>query len=526
MNENPGGTPNPLNPNPLDANPSEPMEEVNKPQISEIKEEVKSTSVVRPVSRSVDGLASRPVESPINKPVENKSVENPSPVRPSAPEPLTEELVTESVMIDSLDPEGRPMEKVIEKPVVEPEKKKKTGLIVGIIVCLFLAVGCGVAAILMLMNNDGDPVAAAMKKFMSGDIPTNTAINGSITFEVNDETAVFPSAVVNINSKSKTGSLINASDIDLTLTTKAGNNLVTKINEVYAESDDLYIKFENVTSEADEEAILNNAREEELLETVDCDGTDCEAELVTNCIDGPEGTNCAEPILDAGDELTGEYGELIEFASNAMGYLFGTFGGEWIRIPSEMLDLSSTSGITTDSDVVCLLNAVKDLSANPNVLADLYNKYPFVASSTENIPISSKLSTVRQITFDDEKLASFFNSAQDITGVSEMFSCLDVEESTNITASDAATVIEQLPAFYVEVNSDNYVTRLYTKFLAEEISATVTVDLSFSYPATINVSAPAEYVDVDEVVQVLLPALFDVESLQGELIEEETIEVE
>ena len=45
----------------------------------------------------------------------------------------------------------------------EAKPKKKTGLIIGMIVSIFLAVGCGVAAILLLTNNKKvDAVSAAM----------------------------------------------------------------------------------------------------------------------------------------------------------------------------------------------------------------------------------------------------------------------------------------------------------------------------------------------------------------------------
>ena len=134
MNENSGGTPNPLNPSPLDANPSEPIEEVHQEPVQE-----------KPVS--VNPVEPVPAPEPTPEPIPEPELK-----------PLTEELVQESVMVNSLDPEGRPMEKAAETTAVEP-KKKKTSLIVGLVICLFIAVGCGVAAILMMMNTAKDPVS-------------------------------------------------------------------------------------------------------------------------------------------------------------------------------------------------------------------------------------------------------------------------------------------------------------------------------------------------------------------------------
>lgn len=476
MNENPGGTPNPLNPTPLDANPSEPMEEVKGPQKIEVQNEAVQSEPMRP-----------------------------------APQQLTEELVEESVMVDSLDPEGRQMEKVVEVPASAPEKKpKKTGLIVGLIICLFIAVGCGVAAILLLMNGDRDPFAAAAKKIINGDIPDNVAITGTIEVESNDTSSQISNAKISIDSKSKTTSLINNTVTDITLTLRDEKELVYRLSEIYAENDDLYIKVEDHTIVEEDDDLLN---------VTDCldgaEGTDCVEAQTTNC-EGVEGANCTEPVVTEceGDECLESTFD-IDIAEIISGVV-GMIDGEWIRIPVEEMGSFNDESAFLDNDLTCFVDVANGIETNINSIAEVYNKNPFFSSITENIPVSSKLNTIRQVTVDDEKFANFINSANSISAISDMYECLGIEGRTNVTASEIAEAVGKLPAVYVEVDSDNNVSRLYTRILNEDETAVLTIDLSFTYPSIINVSAPVEYKSLDEVLEEVLPQLFDVDTIDDE----------
>ncbi|MBO7131939.1 hypothetical protein J6V85_01575 [Candidatus Saccharibacteria bacterium] len=483
MNENPGGTPNPLNPSPLDANPSEPMEEVKAPQKIEVQSE--------------------PVQS---EPIQNE------PINP-VPGQLTEELVEESVMVDSLDPEGRQMEKIVEVPAPAPEKKpKKTGLIVGLIICLFVAVCCGVVAILLFMSGDKDPFAAAAKKIINGNIPDNVAISGTIEIESNDSSSPVTNAKIVIDSKSKTTSLINNTTADITLTLTDEKELVYKLSEIYAENDDLYIKVEDKTVVEDDLVIVTDCVDGE------AEGTDCVKAETTNC-EGVEGTNCTEPttVECEGDECP-EATLDIDLAEIFSGVV-EMIDGEWIRIPIEEMSSFNDESAMFENDMMCLVDVANEIEANINSIAELYNKNPFFSSVAENIPINSKLNTIRQVTVDDEKLANFINSVGSVSAINDMYDCLGVEGRTDVTASEITTAISKLPAVYVEVDSDTNISRVYTRILSEDESATMTIDLSLTYPSTINVSAPVEYKSLDEILEEVMPQLFNVETIDDTEVE-------
>ena len=470
MNENSGGTPNPLNPSPLDANPSEPIEEVHQEPVQE-----------KPVS--VNPVEPVPAPEPTPEPIPEPELK-----------PLTEELVQESVMVNSLDPEGRPMEKAAETTAVEP-KKKKTSLIVGLVICLFIAVGCGVAAILMMMNTAKDPVSAAIEKLMNGDVPANLGINGTIEILANDTASQISKATVTLDSQLKTGSMINASTAEVDLVMADASEMSFKVSEIYADSQDLYLKVEKK-----DQIVLEN---EQLLDETNCIGDESGE---TNCLVDTETVTEEESSLVL-DDLTSILDGVIEMIN-----------GQWIRIAMSTADQMS-GGISVDSDVSCLINAAKDMNANSNSLAEFYNKNPFIGSATENIPVNSKLNQLRQVTVDEEKFVSFVNSIQNTSLVDMVNECLGSEEGTTITTDDVVSAVGQLPAIYVEVNSDNTFSRLYTKALSEDQKYVFTVDLSFTYPTNINVSEPTEYTDLETLMQGMMG--YDELDEDTEVVEEE-----
>lgn len=489
MNEEQVGTPNPLNPSPLDANPSEPMERA------------------RPVQPARPAQAARPIgpTRPMGPTRPARPIGQTRPVAP-AEKPLTEELVQESVMVESVGPESRPIEKATEVAAPAPAKKKKTGLIVGLIICLFVAVGCGVAAALMLMNAKKDPVVAAVEKLMNGDVPSNVAIVGSIEILANDASSTVSKVNVSLDSQLKPGSLINSSNANIVLTTADEDEMVFRLSEIYAGGEEVFLKAEQIeTATAEDNALL--AEEGTLSTEEDATLADESEETLseTNCVGDETGeTNCEVPeVIAAEDDLT-----------ESLDGILGEFDGEWIRIAvsEEML----SDNVLVDDSMSCMVDALKGISGNSNSLAEYYEKNPFINSTTDNIPISNNTNQLRQVTFDDEKLTSFLNAVQNTSTVKAVNDCLGSSETT-VTTEDVINMISKLPAIYVEVNPDNTFSRFYTKVLTDDNNYTITIDLSFTYPTSINVSEPEEYTDLEELMQ---------QMMGGIEVEDDAIEVE
>ena len=111
--------------------------------------------------------------------------------------------------------------------------KKKTGLIVGIIVGAIILISGIVAAVLIISMNKGDAVAQAMQKIMSGNSPTNVAIDGDINIMVNASDSPIKRINIDLDSDIVTGSMINTSSAILTLTTESNKDFSMKFDELY-----------------------------------------------------------------------------------------------------------------------------------------------------------------------------------------------------------------------------------------------------------------------------------------------------
>ncbi len=471
MNDNPGETPNPLNPN---------QEPVATPQPEQ------PTNV-----------------SPASNVLQAEPSSQPTQVEASV-QPAT------GGVVESLDPTGRTMETAPGAEV--PQKKKKTGLIVGIVIAVVVLIGGIVALILVLMNmSKTDAVAQAMNKLMSGNAPSNVAIDGTIDILPNDANSPISRVSITLDSDMIVSSNINTSTAVVTIATANDESYSVEFDEVYASSGDLYFKIDGAS------ALLSNPDFLELLSggftstDIDCMAgeEDCIVLETDNLIEIEDTEiDVEDEILDytlIGDGLSGII-ELID--------------GEWIRISTEEMGLLS-DGIVSESEFSCVSNLVNDINKNSNSAAELYNKYPFFTSTNENLVVSSKNDPIYKLEIDAENFANFVNAMNNSSLSEDLYACLNWDNNVSITTEDAEEMINELPAMYVEIDANYNFTRLYTKTETEE-GAEVIIDLSFTYPANVNVPEPLEYVDFSEVIQEIMQSMFDLESFE---VEETPVEI-
>ena len=483
MNENGGGTPNPLNQNypaknPFDASPSMPVATENAAQnIAQTNTPTKMT----------------PVESTL---IESTTAKTEGDTLGS----LAETIVAESIAVPSLDPEGRPMQKVVEV-AEKPKKKKKTGLIVGIILFLCLLIGGGITVAVLLLNNDNDPVSLAMKKIMSRQAPANLVIDGAINFEATNENSPISAVYIDLSSQAKTSSMMNRSRAEVSLLLFNDEILSFEFDEVYAANGDLYFKVDGISNLIDG---LSN------LTTVTDYPTNCEGGSdETNCIEDltveTPTTECTEEDCTVEDVYAYEDG-LDQFGLLAFSVI-SVADGQWLKISVD--ELNAVSGYATNSDMSCMVSMIDSINTNSNSAAELYNKNPFISSTTENITIDNRFNQVRKVVIDDKKFAEFVNSIQNSEMTNKLYNCLGWENNVKITDEDVAEITDQFSDVYVEVDKDNNFSRLYMQNTDD--TWTITIDLAFSYPADINVSEPNEYVTFEDVIQEIMTSVFNLE---------------
>ena len=389
---------------------------------------------------------------------------------------------------------------------VEPlptEKKKKTGLIVGIIIALFLAIGCGVAAALMVMKpGTGDPVAAAFNKIMSGQAPANVIANGTINVAINNDESPVTNLKLDLDAGVMTNSLINSSAATLTATLKNVGDVTVKLSEMRATDNEIYLKVDGlvdaVTKSGLLQLLLNTSTQNTINDVVDCDTEyGCAVEDEEAILEDDEEEDLEEEVVLDAEEDTSLISQYTTYLSGVLEIV----DGEWIKI--SMDDIEELTEGNASEATECLTNLANDISQNRNVLAEMYNKNAFIGSASGEVTVAKKNDPIYQVAFDQEKLAGFIADLDGSEIMANLNKCQSKNGEGTLSLSDnQEEIIEdlsKLPAIYVEVNGNNDITRLYSTLSSDDFSATV--DLGFSYPASINVAEPGEYTGIKDIIQ-------------------------
>lgn len=477
MNPNSGETPNPLNPEPdaptnstpepLDANPSEPVQQMH--------------------GGSLDGMVgnSRPTKEPIQNNVE---------------EVVVTESETISAPAEPIDPMNRPMVQVVEPDatVAAKPKKKRTGLIVAILACLLIAVGCGVAAVLLVLNGKNtDAVRLAMNRLMSGEAPTNVMISGTIDMQIGDPDSPFSQVNVDLNTKLVANPAQNSTSATLKfIPQNSTNELSLGVSELSSANGDVYLKLDGVSE------FINGMMNANLPD----DGEVIEGEMIESEMECEDPTNCMSGNIV---EETPDSSIIGAFAG-----IFETIEGEWLKLSVDEAE-GVADGMSFDGPLSCVVDLTNQINTSSSSAIELYDKYPFVTSTTEKLAVASRKNPIYKLGIDSEKLTKYIDEIQNTELLNSLYSCLGAENNVNISADDVTEMVAKLPEIYVEIDGNHDFTRLYVKaeFKDEcdeecqengEVSGytnTLLVDLDLSYPSSISIIEPSEYISLTDLMQ-------------------------
>ena len=382
MNENPEGTPNPLTPAPEAAAPA--------PTPAPAEE-----ATVAPVVSETGSATSEPVAT-------------------SEPAATTE-------------------------PVAVAPKKKKTGLIVGLILGFLAIVGVVVTLLFVFVfNKGGDPANEALLRLMNGD-ERNIAISGSYDTE-------FMGLPIAINFNAQMDTAAKAGLAAANLSTNAdGFEASIDLEARITGNDVAYIKVTGITD------ILSNAF-----------GTDCK----TN--------DCISALRTMAPAL-GSYSQYIDIIASIV-----SLDDQWIKIDNVGLSsLPLPAGLD-----------ISDINSHKNEIIDSYKKDPFISSDTKDIKISKKANPIYRLNFDYDKMANFINEI-----ISKNCDSNSSCGMKGMTSSELKSYLGDLSNIYAEIDEKNNFTRLYV-----EISDSDPMDYTIAYPTNINVAEPDEYITMDKVM--------------------------
>ncbi|MDO5451679.1 MAG: hypothetical protein Q4F56_01160, partial [Candidatus Saccharibacteria bacterium] len=479
MEQNSGGTPNPLNPS---GRPAEPVAPDVVPGVAPMAApKVAPTEVLKAAPKAVPKMAPRPVSTTASK-IAPATAPKVAPNGPTEAMGVVTDLSGNTIEQETLDPMNRPMEKAPLPEAPQP-RKKKTGLIVGMVICLFVAVGCGVAAILLFIDaNKPDPVAIATERLITGNMPTNFVAEGSIDVEVNDMSSPISRAKITVNGEGMTKSMINSSRVMADMNVRNGGSFSIGLEEVYAANGDLYFKVDGIANVLNAPYLFSaNTLEGEAESTEAAESEAAPSVEPTDAENCSSAENCLVAETTIGDKV------------------LTAIDGVWIRASVDEVNAMFTEG-TGEGNISCLANLITDVNENSNSIAEMYSRNPFVVSATGEVELTSKNDPVYKLSISEKKLAGFMNEAGNSTTIKNLSSCLGYEQS-GLNAESLLTELQKLPEIFVEIDGNYNFTRVYFNTNLAEVDANLVADFSFSYPDTINVTEPVEYKDLSTLTE-------------------------
>lgn len=528
MNDNPEGTPNPLNPTggastgekidlrDLNGSTGEPAAtETTGAPIVQPQEMVAETAAAEVQASSDPASLGLGVENINTGETDNIAAESLM-VATGVSEPESAAPVNSAEMPSSAE-SGNTAGPVAETPdstmvakdsVVEDHKKKgKIGIIIGVVLCA-AALICGGIVLAMNLINNKDAVPTAMSKLMSGDIPENVSISGVASASMVEAMGPIDSYDVNFTAALKAD---GSNKINATVSALAGGEVVGDFSasEIQVADGDVYLQLGGVNDLI--EALLPVRQYQPLCSdgSVNCAGgqLDCGTD-VDNCIQTREvmeidatectegDTECVTTSITVPEQPT----EVMPIAIDpSMTTMFNSIDGEWIRLPANTPNIISNL-LSNGNPATCLISAANNLDKYKENIAAIYNNNQFIEYSTNNLAITAKKDSLYRLTFNSEKLAGFINALATSGFMNDLNACMgNTATNVQVTADDLTEMLEVLPIIYVEIDGDYRFTRVYLNSSTEE--ASMELDLSISYPGNLTIEEPTTYVDINTLMQ-------------------------
>lgn len=527
MNENPEGTPNPLNPGPdtgrdmaagtgpLDfvetANVSEEVEEpevadtpkADTPESTHDSEPIKPASFTEAVG-SVEVEETKPVGSvettkPITPPHTSSNVVDPM-MRPVSHNnfdtlgmdstytdeaPVDDVLVEETIVAETPSPiTTTPMndapELVAKDSIVEPvggDSRKKI-LIVGMMILLMIAIICGVAAVAIIFLGKGndDRVSKAVERLINGEVSSIVSVQGDIDVTPNTNSSTIGAINLDFNGTFDTISDTNTVSAKINTETTDGNKVSISVDELENEDGEIFFKLRGLDSLFGGSTATNS---EDLTK-------------ITNCINDSNTTNCLSAIdTTTTSDPTSVYSTLAKVIDN-----------QWVSISSSFGNAVMDLGML-DNESTCLVNTLGTLPKYSKDITKKYDANQFITYSTDKLEISKKKNNLYKIGFDDQKLTAFIDSLSNSGFANELNACAgNTITIDNVNSDLISAIFTESPTIYVEVDDSYNFTRVYFKANTEDMA--ITADLNLTYPDKLEINEPGEYIDVSSVIDSLL----------------------
>lgn len=470
------------------------------------------------VAQPVDDSAGQPISSseaptPISEPAENTNtvVSETTEViteQPKAPdsEPKEPVVVSEVTTVAVAESES-PNRDASDSPAAS--KKKRTGLIAGIIIAILLLCGVGAFAAYAVIKNQ--PENIALESFSNLMSAKQVAVTGTFNITPGEDLEDYIGPIsVNINASksdanqsSNTKLTVNYPEFDDPINLEFGEVMMSD-GVFYLKASGLQKIYEDIAADMIADYIESQLESQYQYSVYDTCYSYSDLDAYLACID--QVVDTSDPAVQA--TIKSQTAVIKSHIEN----IIESIDDEWFEfsiddiMDSDLISdyTSSSTKESTTNIYDCVIDINQNFSNYTGELNDLYSKNQFVVLTPDQ-------ESYYKITFDTNKLASYTNGIQRTKLANDYASCYDVtltdDMYTEVKADDFSKALEYLPDIYAKFDgflnhhlTDLKISRDYDYFALSS-------NLSFTYPGNLVISAPAESTPIMEVVEDIMEEL-------------------
>lgn len=389
-----------------------------------------------------------------------------------------------------------------------PAPKKSHKKLIAALVAGFLALGLIIGfVVFMIIKNQ--PQNIALESFSNLVNAKKVAVSGTVDINLGENAGLGPitvkidSATSDNNQSGTLGIKVNQPESDDAIELEFGEVMMSD-GVFYLKASGLKKIYDSVLS-----GMLSGSQPTQTYLEDDYSAYDvCDAyediEEYSNCLDQIDNTIQIQEDL----AVTGQTAEANEYIEN----ILQKVDNQWFKISvEEILESDLVSGYidqATKDEILktyrCMIDVQGNMSNYTQEFADLYGKNQFITLSPDK-------DSYYKVSLEAGPLTNYINAMPHTKLVSDITACSNADmtemELEDVSASDVEKVTSNLPDIYAKF-SGFFTHRLSdVKINYENSGMSVSSNLSFSYPANLNVSVPENAQSIMDVIKDIMQEL-------------------
>ncbi len=391
-------------------------------------------------------------------------------------------------------------------------KKKRTGLIVGIIIALLILGGGGTIAALAIIKNQ--PENILIDSFNNLLNAKQVAVTGSFNLNPGNEMKQHIGPInIKINSETSNSNSSTSSSISVDYPS-LGQPINLDFGEVAMSEGVYYIKASGLKKIYD--GVLHDIVEEQLISQIEdqysyslirqCREIE-DRETYNNCIN--QAYTVTDPIILANIQSQ------VATIQNHIENIISDVDDKWFEFSTEdildsnlikqYIDQKTRDSIIKARD--CYNNTFNRLSDYSSELSNLYSNNQFITMQADQ-------DSFYKVSFNADKLTNYISAIPKTKLVNDFASCNDITLTEDMftppSTNQISNIIDILPNIYMKFDGflSHHITSLKVEKDYDYFS--ISADLSFTYPDNLVITAPADSTPIMDKVEDIMEEIEDI----------------